>query len=210
MAKNFKDAVHVEQDAMTDEYARKVMSHVIGGPHIPHSGTPLGPPNELDLWQRRTNANIYRRSYAAEHELRLERIRERVEGAFQEGANNIFREFLSQNENEIREAFGLEPPRFSVSGGNIITDDLEDSKSARYRMKNWNCLKCRQKTLGRGFSFSSMTPYCHKCFDSSKERIVSDWMKRHEHLSEVREMRRRGADTEEMLLFIRRRMCRRS
>lgn len=96
----------------------------------------------------------------------------------------------SMPESELRELFGLEPPRFGLGGGNVITDD------------DLPCKKCREKddTL---LWITNEKPYCHKCLDSSKERIIYDWCKRHEYLPKVREMRRRGADTEEWLLFIR-------
>lgn len=112
----------------------------------------------------------------------------------------------------IRQAFGVDLP----NSGGLITDDLEKEKAGgiRYRMQNNRCLKCHQKNSKPGnmwemyYPFTSNAPYCYECFESSKERIVSNWLKRHEHLPEVREMRRNGTDIEEMFQFIRRKTWR--
>lgn len=82
-----------------------------------------------------------------------------------------------------------------IISGNTVTNRQKD----RERMRRYPCKKCNKHEGDR----ESRTPYCNRCLDSSKERIVSDWLKRHEYLPKVREMRRRGADTEEWLLFIR-------
>lgn len=82
-----------------------------------------------------------------------------------------------------------------IISGNTVTNRQKD----RERMRRYPCKKCNKHEGDR----ESRTPYCNRCLDSSKERIVSDWLKRHEYLPKVREMRRSGADTEEWLLFIR-------